>query len=130
MDVLPAEMASVPATAMLLATGLQESRFLERRQLPGGPARGFWQFELTGVEAVLAHPSSAQHIAAALRQLRYPHHIPATFIHSALEHNDVLACCFARCLLWTHPSKMPAQDDPGSRLANLPQLLAPWSAGA
>jgi len=112
MDVLPAEMASVPATAMLLATGLQESRFLERRQLPGGPARGFCQFELAGVEAVLAHPSSAQHTAAALRQLRYPHHIPAAFLHSALEHNDVLACCFARCLLWTHPSKMPSRDDP------------------
>jgi len=112
MDVLPAEMSSVPSTAMLLATGLQESRFLERRQISHGPARGFWQFELAGVEAVMSHPSSAMHIAAALRQLRYPHTVLPPFIHTALEHNDVLACCFARCLLWTHPSKMPTREDP------------------
>ena len=37
-------MDSAKARVMLLAIGLQESRFEHRRQI-GGPARGFWQFE-------------------------------------------------------------------------------------
>lgn len=44
-------MDSTEARVMLLAIGLQESRFINRFQIvqgkPGakGPARGFWQFE-------------------------------------------------------------------------------------
>ena len=41
---LPAAMNTPQARCMLLAIGLQESRFVHRRQI-GGPARGFWQFE-------------------------------------------------------------------------------------
>src|SRR5688572_12878990 len=45
-DLLPLHMASVEATAMLLAVGWQESdSFRARAQYEGGPARGFWQFE-------------------------------------------------------------------------------------
>src|SRR3546814_6857126 len=42
---------------MLLAIGLQESRFLHRAQI-GGPARGYWQFERGGVHGVLSHHAS------------------------------------------------------------------------
>ena len=44
MALLPARMDTPEADCMLLAIGLQESRFVHRRQI-GGPARGFWQFE-------------------------------------------------------------------------------------
>lgn len=46
-------MDSVRARMMLLAIGLQESRFEHRRQLGNGPARGFWQFESGGGVRVL-----------------------------------------------------------------------------
>ena len=53
-SLLPAEMESAEATALLLSIGLQESQFTHRRQV-GGPARGFYQFELSGVQGVLRH---------------------------------------------------------------------------
>src|SRR3546814_10617520 len=43
-DLLGPQFGSVDAERMLLAIGLQESRFLHRAQI-GGPARGYWQFE-------------------------------------------------------------------------------------
>src|SRR5690606_35531315 len=52
---LPSRMDSDRATVMLLAIGLQESRFEHRRQIKG-PARGFWQFERGGgVRGVMTH---------------------------------------------------------------------------
>ena len=44
---------------LLLAIGLQESRFEHRRQMGNGPARGFWQFETGGVRGVVNHATSA-----------------------------------------------------------------------
>ena len=56
---LPPTMRSDRATAMLLAIGLQESRFLHRRQFHNGPARGFWMFERGGgITGVLQHERS------------------------------------------------------------------------
>lgn len=111
--VLPPAMYSREAAALLLAIGLQESGFAARRQL-GGPARSFWQFEVAGVRGVLEHSKSAAPIAGALAALRYPAIVddPATVL-AALEHNDVLAACFARCLLWTLPFSLPAPEAAG-----------------
>lgn len=106
LSVLPLEMASNEAHAMLLAIGLQESRFLEREQRRG-PARGFWQFEESGVRGVLEHPAVDFAIAKAMKQLRFDHTLDADVVHHALAMNDILACCFARCLLWTHHDQMP-----------------------
>lgn len=111
--VLPLPMASDRATALLLAIGLQESRFIERRQMHG-PARGFWQFEVAGVRGVLEHPRSQLPIAQALRALRYDHTLEAEQLQPLLEHNDVLAACFARCLLWTSPLPLPDVDAPAA----------------
>nr|WP_316904517.1 hypothetical protein [Ralstonia mannitolilytica] len=61
--ILPSAMDTREARVMLLAIGLQESRFMLRRQV-GGPARGFWQFEegtkmsRGGVWGVYLHDSS------------------------------------------------------------------------
>lgn len=126
---LPAAMQTPAATALLLAIGLQESRFTERRQL-GGPARSFFMFEEAGVKGVLEHPRSAGVIAHVLEQLQYPRIFsPAgvTLRHLAIEHNDILALCFARCLLWTLPSALPGPFDVER---GWDQYVAAWNPGA
>jgi hypothetical protein len=106
---LPPAMQSIEASALLLAIGLQESRFLHRVQVVG-PARGFWQFEVGGVEGVLLHERTQLTIAAVLGSLRYDHLAPPSMIQQALAHNDTLAACFARCLLWTSPLPIPGPN--------------------
>jgi hypothetical protein len=121
---LPPAMASRRATAMLIAIALQESRLTERRQLHGGPARGFWQFERIGIKGVLLHRKSQPPIEAVLATLCYPK--DAEGAYEAVEHNDVLAASFARCLLWTLPEALPARED--TRLG-WQQYLAAWRPG-
>lgn len=100
-------MQSDRARAMLVAIALQESRIRHRRQV-GGPARGFFQFELNGIRGVLNHPASQPHIHQVLQALSYSsvRWTPGD-CHTAIEHNDVLAAAFARCLLWTLPDELP-----------------------
>lgn len=125
LSLLPAPMRGDEATALLLAIGLQESRFLLRRQL-GGPARGFWQFETNGVRAVLNHERTVAPITLALEQLRYDARSDAAFVLFALEDNDVLAAVFARCLLWTLPDPLPGPLD---TVAAWDQYIAAWRPG-
>lgn len=114
---LPANMASRQATVMLLAIGLQESRFVHRWQIVNpkdrsvmGPARGFWQFErMGGVHGVLNHPRSKAHAIAACKAFNvdpsrvwYEMHKPE---------NDVLCAIFARLLLWTDTRNLPLLGD-------------------
>lgn len=101
---LPANLDSPNAKAMLMAIAMQESRWDERRQI-GGPARGFWQFELGGIRGVLAHKASAPLIGSVLDRLDYDHKPETSY--AAIEHNDVLAFAYARCLLWTLPGALP-----------------------
>ena len=127
---VPGAMWSPAAEALLLAIGLQESRFTHRHQI-GGPARGFWQFERGGgVRGVLTHRASRGHAAVACAALCYRSSLEEPFaladLHVALEHNDVLACCFARLLLWTLPDALPARDEPGRAWA---QYLEAWAPG-
>jgi hypothetical protein len=123
---LPAEMWEREAFAMLTAIGFQESAFTHRRQLPNGPARGFWQFELGGTEGVLEHPASRDHAAHVLAALSYNDYPSSRDVHLAIEHNDVLACCFARLLLWTDPRALPSQGKPTDGWL---QYLATWRPG-
>lgn len=107
---LPGIMDSLAARAMLLAIALQESRCAARFQI-GGPARGFWQFERSGgVKGVLKHPLSSGHITHVCAELKYAPEIDACF--TALAHNDVLACSFARLLLWTDAAMIPLKGQP------------------
>lgn len=130
-EVLPAKMNTAPARAMLLAIGLQESRFLHRRQTNYGPARGFWQFEKAGVRGVLKHSASRGPAMDVLRALQYEHLIaPPSFqiadLHDAIGHNDVLACAFARLLLWTLPGTLAMR---GQRDQAWGQYLDAWRPG-
>jgi hypothetical protein len=109
---LPDEMHTDRAVALLLAIGLQESEFQRREQLRKGPARGFWQFEEAGVLGVLSHGRTRSVITDVLAALVYPPTLDrVATVHRALEHNDTLAAAFARCLLWTSTAPMPGLDD-------------------
>ena len=111
-ELLPAPMASPAATAMLLAIGLQESKFKYRKQV-SGPARGFWQFEQGGgIAGVLRHPATAPHIRRALRLQCYDAMIDAPkACHLLVTDNDVIAATFARLLLWTVPGRLPNRHE-------------------
>lgn len=103
---LPSKMDTPAARIMLLAIGLQESRFLHRRQI-AGPARGFWQFERGGgVRGVLTHPASREY-AYRICAARGVEPVAAA-VYSSLETDDVLAAAFARLLLWTDAGRLPA----------------------
>lgn len=115
MDLLPKVMDSARARVLLLAIGMQESRFLYRRQMGNGPARGFWQFERGtqasrgGVWGVYLHKQSRDHLKAlcAARGVEFD----PDAIWRALEQDDVLAAGVARLLLWTDAQPLPAVDD-------------------
>lgn len=122
---LPGSMNTPEARAALLAIGLQESEFVYRRQQGNGPARGFWQFERGGgVRGVLEHPATSLHAKHVCAELRYP--ARPDDCHAALADNDVLACCFARLLLWTLPGMLAPRENPER---GWQQYLAGWQPG-
>lgn len=111
---LPKVMATKRARVMLLAIGLQESRFEHRYQLTNsgkkGPARGLWQFEKGsrsggGVWGVYLHPYSSESLRLLCRERDVAFDPP--IIWEQLEHDDVLAAGVARLLLWTDSSPLP-----------------------
>lgn len=105
LSLLPGRMTSPEAHAMLLAIGLQESRFDERVQI-GGPAHGYWQFEKNGgTKGVLTHAGTRPVVLPLLEMLNYRPVVAECY--NALTHNDTLACVFARLLLWTVPGRLP-----------------------
>ena len=125
LSLLPGHMDSPKARVMLLAIGLQESRFEHRRQMGDGPARGFWQFEQNGgVRGCVNHPASA----GLLRRLCEIRGVAfdARAIWSALETDDVLAAALARLLLYTDPRPLPALGDVEGALG---YYLRTWRPG-
>lgn len=107
------------AEAMLLAIGLQESRFIHRDQVvtgkPAGqvgPATGFWQFEKGGgVAGVMQHAMTAdiaRHVATASGVAFDRDGIWRSFATPA---GDQLACAFARLLLFSDPRALPVASD-------------------
>lgn len=111
---LPLSMDSLQARVMLLAIGLQESKFVHRAQVLNGggkgPARGFWQFERGGgVKGVMTHHTTTGHAhrLCAERGVAWD----STAIWAKLETDDLLACGFARLLLFSDPKPLPALTD-------------------
>lgn len=106
LSLLPDRMTSTEAVVQMLAIGLQESRFEHRHQI-GGPAHGWWQFELGGgVRGVLTHPASRDHARSLCAARGVSPSASAVF--AAIERDDILAAGFARLLLWTDPRPLPA----------------------
>ncbi len=125
LSLLPVKMDTPGARAMLVAIGLQESRFEHRHQI-GGPARGWWQFEEGGgVAGVLRHHASRPLILPILGRLGYDE-TSHEYLHEAIEHNDILACIFARLLLWTLPNALPGSKEPA---LGWEQYLSAWRPG-
>lgn len=113
LDFLGKHMDSPAARVMLLAIGLQESRFEHRYQVtntPGvkGPARGYWQFEKGGVRGVWKHHTSAEPLRLLCRERECA--LDPTAIWQQIETDDVLAAGVARLLLFTDPFPLPSPE--------------------
>ena len=107
---LPVAMGSPAAMAMCVAIALQESKLTYRHQI-NGPAHGYFQFERNGgVHGVLTHHSTRPHAVQICEDLDITP--TGDEVYAAIEFHDVLACAFARLLLWSLPQAMPPQDDP------------------
>jgi hypothetical protein len=134
---LPPQLDSREARIMLLAIGLQESRFMHRFQkvvgqpYVKGPARSFWQFELGsqasrgGVWGVVLHDASRFWVSHLCAKRDVPFRPDA--IHQAIENDDVLAAGLARLLLFTDPRKLPAVNAPPEEAWQL--YLRTWRPG-
>lgn len=109
LEILPAKMTSLAATVMLLAIHLQEDPNDLPQQMGGGPAHGFWQFERGGaVRGVMTHPATAKYAfdICRIRGVQFTY----DDAYQALTTDQILACCFARLLLWTDPSTLPVPE--------------------
>lgn len=104
---LPA-LDSYRSRVMLLTIGQTESAFIYRRQIRG-PARGFWQFEKIAVLDVLTRRATSC-LAQAVCAHRGVEDDP-TRVYAALEKDDILACAFARLLLYTDRKALPSLAD-------------------
>lgn len=115
---LPAKMSNEQARVMVYAIGLQESKFLYRRQMiekggklvPDGPAKGYWQFERGGgCRGVINHSASRywMHDLCEQRHVQFD----SLSLWNAIENDDILAAAAARLLLFTDPFKLPAVGD-------------------
>lgn len=120
---LPDKMNSREAKAMMLAIGMQESRFIFRHQQTG-PAGGFWEFEEAGVRGVMGHPASRGLASDILSTMSYAPTV--AMIQDALDHNDILAAVMARLLLWTHPAPLPREGEYGKAYS---YYLTLWRPG-
>lgn len=116
LGILPQQMGKPEARVMIYAIGLQESRFIYRRQMVGnpprpvGPAKGYWQFERAGgCRGVINHHASRYwtHYLCQKREVGFD----SVSIWNAIEQDDVLAAACARLLLFTDPHKLPALGD-------------------
>lgn len=107
---LPIAMDSVKARVELLTINLQEDPQQLRRQMGNGPARGLWQFERGGgVKGVMGHHATTGHAhrLCVERGVEWD----AAAIWSRLETDDLLACGFARLLLYSDPKPLPDVTD-------------------
>jgi len=105
---LPERMDSYSARLLIIAAGFQESDFIHRRQI-NGPARGFFQFELSGCTGVLTHHTTQDVARGLMLSARYE--ASPVVAYGAVEHNDVLAAAFARLCFWRLPEPLPDRDD-------------------
>jgi len=113
LNLLPPVMRSTQAEIMLLAIGGQESGWQHRQQIRG-PARGFYQFERNGVIGVQNHRSTKEIADRITKRLNYE----PDEVFGAIKHNDTLATCFARLLLWTVPKPLPSKSEDAFRQYN------------
>lgn len=119
---LPGNLDGLNARALLLKIGMQESRYLHRRQMVGsppqpvGPAAGWWQFERgasrsSGIQGVMNHRATGHLLRAACEHCGVPFDKDAIWRHIQTPQGDVLAATIARLNLLWNPNRLPAWDD-------------------
>lgn len=124
LSLLPARLDVTQARVLLLAIGLQESKFIYRVQI-NGPANGLYQFEKAGgVRGVMWHPSTRVLLQETAKRLNYD--FTEDTIYEAIIDNDVLATVCARLLLWSDPRPLPPRND---IYTNYQYYLRNWRPG-
>jgi hypothetical protein len=119
----PAGVVRDDCRVLLLAIAAQESGWNERRQVGGGPARSYWQFESGGgVAGVIALQFARLQLVC--ERLDVP--MAQSLIFEAMAWNDRLALAMARLLLWTDPAPLPSI---GNRDAAWAYYLRLWRPG-
>jgi len=109
--VLPSNMDTSAAHAMLLAAALHQSGLHWRRAhndtREAWPERSFWGLTEADIRAALTDPNTDDLAAMACREAKLA---PVTrTVHRALEQGayDRLACQLARLRLWSDPKPLP-----------------------
>lgn len=103
---------SESAQIQLVATGLQESKFMDRVQEGDGPAHSFWQMEQGGgVHGVLTSDVTRALAVELCAHFNVDPTEAAVWAALALPQNDCLACGLARYILYADPSPLPAVGD-------------------
>lgn len=118
--------ATKEAKRQTLAMGGQESRLVYRDQITNGPnvigpATGLWQFEKMGGTLGVIRHNATKHIAATLcREAGLPFtqtkdgpEPSADAAWRRFVEDDMLACAFARLLLYTDPRPVPSTQTEG-----------------
>jgi hypothetical protein len=106
---LPSKFDGLLARVLLAAIGMQESGFATRAQR-GGPARSFWQFEQGGgIHGVLTNSATSLY-AKSFCFIRAVAPVESD-VYAAFLTDDMLACAFARLLLFSDPAPLPALGD-------------------
>lgn len=106
---LPAQMDTPEARAMLLAIGGQESGYRTRQQDGNGPAHGLWQNERPVQQLLLDNKTSAPDVYALCKSRAVA---PlASDMYWALLTDDIFAAGIARLILWCDPHPLPALGD-------------------
>lgn len=125
------------AEAMMVAIGLQESRFIHRDQIVAGkpvgqvgPATGFWQFEKNGgVAGVMGHHLTADIARKVTEAAGVAWDRDAIWRSFTQPAGDQLAAAFARLLLYTDPAPLPAPT-PEQEQEAFDYYLRLWRPGA
>lgn len=108
-EVFDTKFDSPSARIQLLAMGLQESKFMDRVQMGGGPAHSFWQEEPNGVKAVLNHRVVGPILVDICDKLGVASDWET--VYKEVINNDVLACAVARLILYADGNPLPQVGD-------------------
>ena len=102
-------MHSTEAEVLTLAIALQETNGKARWQAGRGPAKGYWQFERSGLRGVLEHAASGRLAIDYLRTIDLSADPEAVW--AALPYSELAQAGLARLLLWTDPLPLPSVAD-------------------
>lgn len=125
LNLLPVSARTVEAKAFLIAIALQETQLVKRRQMGGGPAHSFLQFELGTVELLWNHEDTKKAARAICATLSIQESPLGVFV--AMEFHDILACYFGRLLLLTVRRPLPSRGDVEEGWS---QYVGTWRPGA